>query len=339
MNATLNFQSTSSCAHKDPVASKTCRIFHPYLTKLADFYQRLSLSIETAILGVRSEKNTPPCALQQETAALLHEEYSGRVEIYTDGSVLDAGASVAAACAIPSLGITRQCRLPFSASSTTAEVAALHLAADHILETPDLSPAVVLSDSRAALATLQRADHTLPMYASLESKLRRVRNMCRDVSLQWLPSHVGIQGNEQADQLAKQAHADSTPVCTATSSFDVARQNIRARIVAQHPDDRMAAGNAPRPIRSSDFEPIDRSILLKMRIGCVSTAERMHRLRGATSPLCKDCGAIETLDHLLSKCPALLKHRNNLQACYRRLALPCDSAQQLLFPAGPREIT
>ncbi|XP_077492190.1 uncharacterized protein LOC144103311 [Amblyomma americanum] len=193
---------------------------------------RAPLSIQTVIPGVRSKKDTPVCALQQETAALLHEDCSGRVEIYTDGSVLEGGASAAAACVVPSLGIARQSRLTCSASSTTAEVAALHLAADLILETPDLSPAVVLSDSKAALTTLRSSHHTLPMYANLDNKLRQARALGRDVLLQWLPSHVGISGNEQADQLAKQAHADGTPECTAISPLDVARHNIKARIVA-----------------------------------------------------------------------------------------------------------
>ncbi|KAK8764034.1 hypothetical protein V5799_033357 [Amblyomma americanum] len=223
------------------------------------------------------------------------------------------------------------------ASSTTAEVAALHLAADLILETPDLSPAVVLSDSRAALTTLRRVHHTLPMYANMDSKLRQAREFGRDILLQWLSSHVGISGNEQADQLARQAHADGTPECTAISPFDVARHNIKARIVAQHPDARVAAGKAPRPISSRDFDLIDRTTLLRMRIGCIWTAERMHRLRGTISPLCKDCGEVETLDHLLMKCPALSKHRKAMEASYRHLALPCESAQQLLFLAGPRE--
>ncbi|XP_077506793.1 uncharacterized protein LOC144116007 [Amblyomma americanum] len=206
----------------------------------------------------------------KETAALLHEDCSGRVEINTDGSVLEGGASAAAACVVPSLGIARQSCLTCSASSTTAEVAALHLAADLILETPDLSPAVILSDSRAALTTLRRAHHTLPMYANLDSKLRQARELGRDVLLQWLPSHAGISGNEQADQLAKQAHVDGTPECTAMSPFDVARHNIKARIVAQHPDARVAAGKALKPISSRDFDLIDRTTLLRMRIGCAS---------------------------------------------------------------------
>ncbi|XP_077522992.1 uncharacterized protein LOC144133744 [Amblyomma americanum] len=232
--------------------------------------------------------------------------------------------------------VVRQSRLTCSASSTTAQVAALHLAADLILETPDLSPAVVLSDSRAALTTLRRAHHTLPMYANLDNKQRQERALDRDVLLQWLPSHVGISGNEQADQLAKQAHADGTPECTAISPLDVARHNIKARIIAQHPDARVAAGKAPKPISSRDLDLIARTTLLRMRIGCVWTAERMHRLRGAASPMCKDCGEVERLDHLLSKCPALNKHREVLEASYRLLALPCECAR-LLFPAGPRE--
>lgn len=75
----------------------------------------------------------------------------------------------AAACVIPSRASSRQCELPFPASSTTAELAGLHLAADVLAEDPPAESVAVLCNSRAALYTLanhSRAGLTANLLAS-----------------------------------------------------------------------------------------------------------------------------------------------------------------------------
>ncbi|KAK8772385.1 hypothetical protein V5799_024371, partial [Amblyomma americanum] len=115
-----------------------------------------ALRIETTIPGVQSKQRTPHCAIRQETAQRVELDYASRVHLYTDGSVSQDGNSATAACTAPAIGITKQCRVRFFASSTTAEISALHLAADVIAETPDLKHVAMLSDSRSALVQLQR---------------------------------------------------------------------------------------------------------------------------------------------------------------------------------------
>lgn len=108
--------------------------------------------IHTTIPGIRSKRNTPTCAILQEVAATFDERLSGRVKVFTDGSVLKNG-SAAAACTIPELSSRKQCRLRGSCSSTLAELAAFDLAVDLVID--HLPPAVaILTDSRAALQTL-----------------------------------------------------------------------------------------------------------------------------------------------------------------------------------------
>ncbi|KAH7947411.1 hypothetical protein HPB52_011728 [Rhipicephalus sanguineus] len=100
-----------------------------------------------------TKRCTPAAALQQAAASKLQEQLEGRLQVFTYGSVMPDGTA-AAACVIPSKAISRQCRLPFPASSTAAELAGLHLAADLLTEDIPAVPIAVLCDGKAALQTL-----------------------------------------------------------------------------------------------------------------------------------------------------------------------------------------
>ncbi|KAH6935787.1 hypothetical protein HPB50_010051 [Hyalomma asiaticum] len=89
-----------------------------------------------------------------------------------------------------------------------------------------------------------------------------------------------------------------------------------------------------RPLPDKGLARRDRSLLLRLRIGCYRTAERLHRLIGG--PLCADCADEETLEHLLLRCPCADDQRRVLLATYSRLGLRRTTVEHLLFPACTR---
>ncbi|KAL3177763.1 hypothetical protein MRX96_038901 [Rhipicephalus microplus] len=131
------------------------------------------LEITTTVPSIRSKRNTPQCALHQETAAMIEERLADRVLLYTDGSVT-ADGSVAAACFAPFLGLHEKRRLPISASSTAAELAAIDLAENQLADFfPQSAPMVC--DSRAALLTLARGERGAPHCAAARAAVRSDR--------------------------------------------------------------------------------------------------------------------------------------------------------------------
>ncbi|XP_062535231.1 uncharacterized protein LOC134204427 [Armigeres subalbatus] len=83
----------------------------------------------------------------------------------------------------------------------TAELIAIDQATQMILQA-DLHNTVIYTDSRSSCVTLQNGLNSLYRDKISENILERcTRNR---ISIQWVPSHVGIKGNEIADFLANE---------------------------------------------------------------------------------------------------------------------------------------
>lgn len=94
-------------------------------------------------------------------------------------------------------------RIDERASVFTAELYALQLAVDFILE-KELTESVIFSDSLRALdagCSLYLSKHAL--VATLQHKVFTASHGSKRVVFFWVPSHVGIPGNEVADRLAR----------------------------------------------------------------------------------------------------------------------------------------
>ncbi|XP_077508593.1 uncharacterized protein LOC144119977 [Amblyomma americanum] len=276
-----------------------------------------------------SKRRTPAAAIKQAAAAFL-EECGDSTLLFTDGSVLPASGRAAAALVAPQLGVTKTCRLSFPGSSTAAELAGLHLAADHMAALPP-GPVAVLCDSRPALQLLTRSHDVVATTSQLRARLHALENAGRRITLHWVPGHSGIEGNDLADASAKSAHADGSPVSLAVTQHDFARSLLLQVVRTLHPDRRIAARKPFR--RLSDQLPRrDRSLLLRLRIGCTWTPSRLYVHGRASSPACPSCGDTGTLGHLLLACPAHDLPRQRLESGYRALGLRTTTEDDLLFP-------
>ncbi|XP_075543846.1 uncharacterized protein LOC142578333 [Dermacentor variabilis] len=245
--------------------------------------QRPPIPITTELPGV-SKRRSPTCALQQTAASLLHEDHGGNLQIYVDGSVMPDTGSSTAACVVPTL---RKKELP-------------------------VTPVTIYCDSKAALLSLQRPERASLGVALLSTRLMALQEAGCSVSLHWLPAHVGIPGNEEADALAKRAHHCVVPPSLAVTANDFTSHRLRRHLLACHPDKRLSLGRPPRPLLQRGLARRGTSLLLRLRIGCCWTGARRHRHGLIASPACASSGEPETLEHLLLACPAYLQQRDRL---------------------------
>lgn len=132
---------------------------------------------------------------------LLCNEYHDRPRIFTDASKSPDGR-----CGIgvydETNGIRLMMQLKLDTSIMTAETLAIKVAMQHIHDR-GIQRAVLLTDSQPACSFLKKSK-TARLRNTVANEILEHAKQTR-TTIQWIPGHVQIEGNEIADQLARQA--------------------------------------------------------------------------------------------------------------------------------------
>ena len=107
-------------------------------------------------------------------------------------------------CVNARLTISNKQRLPSNASIFIAEATAIDLALDTITESGD-DHFIIFSDSLSVLLSLHNRKMDNPLILQLLQKLFHLSCVNKTIHLCWIPSHIGIRGNEAADMAAKES--------------------------------------------------------------------------------------------------------------------------------------
>ena len=168
---------------------------------------RTDLSLKDVI----SKKLTPAAIMKNEALGVL-AKYTGTVRIFTDASKL-TGAGVAAAYYVQNIELGESRRMEDSTSIYAAELAAIQMAVDWLTKQQQLeekqpqqqqkkTDVTIFTDSMSIVTSLaeQRSSSNPSALARL---LVAIDQLDPPPTFVWIPSHVGVRGNEIADQLAK----------------------------------------------------------------------------------------------------------------------------------------
>ena len=154
----------------------------------------------TYLYNLASDKKATTDPMIFKTKFLeIKEQYYTHEEMYTDGS--KDGEKVASAAILD--GESYQFRLPNNSSIFSAELKAIDLALNHI-EQDAYWRYIIFTDSLSAMQALEGEKTDNPLVVIFLEKLSRLCERA-DIVFCWLPSHIGINGNEEADKAAKDA--------------------------------------------------------------------------------------------------------------------------------------
>ena len=233
--------------------------------------------------------------------------------IYTDGSVSDDKA--AAAAVIDNYSSIE--RLPDKSSIFSAELHALYLALDRVETTDDERNFIIFSDSKSALQAISGQDWTHPLVLYILECLNwLVHYQENRILFYWIPSHVGIIGNDKADTAAKAGL--SKRVTNVPIPYGDFRKHIN--VLLKHKWQSQwdeAVNNKLYEIHpqlglwpaGSRIIRLEESVLTRSRSSHTHLT-LCFLLKGEDPPQCTACDCQLTVKHILFECVDFIESRN-----------------------------
>ena len=130
------------------------------------------------------------------------------ITVYTDGSKTDYGVGSGYVDYNKGRRIqTHSSKLTDTTTVFQAEVTAINEAADYLINLSNhrkFCHVKILSDSQAALTALSNSKLKSQTVKNASIALNSLKLRCESVRLAWIKAHAGLQGNEEADQAAKE---------------------------------------------------------------------------------------------------------------------------------------
>ena len=146
-------------------------------------------------------KSTDSPGYMAATTRAFMVQWSNHMSVFTDGSKCDE--ITGCGFFIPVFKMRRGIRLSNNSSVFDAELMAIVQALYFMGDNPPVQM-VIYSDSQSALMALN-SDSDSFLVAEIRYLYYIYRNRGSLVSFVWIPSHIGIGGNENADKIAKSA--------------------------------------------------------------------------------------------------------------------------------------
>ena len=258
-----------------------------------------NITINTTVQNLTKKNEQSNEVKKSLTMAMIEEQYPQEswIQVYTDGSATNAVKNGGAGIYIKyPTGEWQAEAIPTGLHCTNykAEIEALRIAAEIISKVTDNSTQVVfLTDALSVLQAL--TSNNIP---ELDQALNNIRSF-RTV-LQWIPAHCGIQGNEQADKMAKLGATDE-------QAQNPVNQNEMKTIIKSL---------YKVPEKKDSYHQLSRQeqvTIFRLRTGHNRLNHHMFRkLNLVISPLCPCGEEDQDTAHVLQRCKNLLALRKEI---------------------------
>ena len=273
----------------------------------------------TSLPGTRAEC-TGPEMRQHALRDMAELQITGTLCYYTDGSVDPSSGATGSAFVFSNMATAW--RNSDHLSSLQTELAAIDGALLHAEGGPGTS-VIIFTDSKAAIQTLQRRHHTdnVALVTSILGQAQILTNQGVHIRIHWVPSHVGLTGNEAADTAARQATQYEHITCLVRPSLSHTKveAKAKARGLTRNIHDMMAITSpSMRWYKDvTDYTPLSPDPRLTRETAVATQRLRLgYRTLGEIQPgrgtlTCAHCGTRNEvpLIHYLNSCPATAQLR------------------------------
>ncbi|XP_031339499.1 uncharacterized protein LOC116168002 [Photinus pyralis] len=239
------------------------------------------------------KEDTPVTIYRSNFLAFL-EEHRNSTIIYTDGSRTESGVG----CAVYVEYRSHEWTLPPMTTVYGAELYALWQALLYCLINRG-HVFLIVCDSLSVMAGIRDIFSRDPLIQRIQAMYTNVTKSGKVVEFAWIPSHVGIHGNELVDAAAKRATRG-----TRVDVKDLRPTDLKAAL-------RLAVGRTAKWIPPLTLTRTERVKIQRLRIGHTGLTHA-YILRGEPPPMCQ-CGERIMVVHIVCTCPNFVQTRTALQ--------------------------
>ena len=162
-------------------------------------------------------------------------------------------------------------------------------------------------------------NHTSSKNPQIQKLLEKCHELLayKEIALCWIPSHIGIQGNEMVDKQAK------TSLSLEPTSFEIPFSNFKPSINKYILEEWQTSWNNSIGNKLLDIKPTigeyqsvvrnirrEEVVLARLRLGHTRVTHS-YLLQGEELPQCVGCDAPFTVRHFLLECGDFAQVRNN----------------------------
>lgn len=226
--------------------------------------------------------------------------YHHHIKLYTDGSHSPAPLATSAALYDPIKAVCRSWRLPEPTDIVTTKLFAIHQALVHMELNYMGGKAVIYTDSLSSLYLLlsHNPSSSTTLVHTIQYALIHLHAKGWSITLQWIPSHSNICGNEVTDAAARRAlsEADITPfplpLSTATNlisrkSYSTWDRTLNDALQTTSMG-RYRHNSVPQPWVRKQSQLLDVA-LTRLRLGHTTLTAHLYRLGLTQDPFCPWC--------------------------------------------------
>ncbi|XP_061385418.1 uncharacterized protein LOC133320796 [Danaus plexippus] len=306
------------------------------ISEAASLYEAKK-GVSQSVLGDREIERMTPYTEMPHPAKLISMKFDHLVDvnqynaidlnttrIFTDGSKIEGKVGAAISIWTGQVEIKNiKLALPTYATVYQAELLALRRAASEVNKSKAVTFGI-FSDSMAALMTATNPTSPHPLSLEFRKEISESMSKGKTINIYWIKAHVGFEGNERADILAKEAAIGSKR----RPDYDLCpvsfvKRAIRDRTIGEW-DERYRSGTtatvtklfypnvveAYRKVRKT----APTALVTQLMTGHGGFSAYLARFKCKEDPSCTcEPGTEETVTHIVAECPIFAKLRSDTE--------------------------
>jgi ribonuclease HI len=247
------------------------------------------------------------------------------IHVFTDGSRQDGKTGAGYIIRLNTHDIMWSTPLGTNATVNQAELYAISEGARKLLDQmPKVEEINFFSDSQVCLKGLEADETRSSLVLECHRLLQRLATRYK-VTINWVPGHAGIAGNEEADQKAKEGSGMTWegPEPALPIPWDKIRKKINDRTKSRSIKRFLEATGYRESKEHIRMNLVDKDLetivnlsrqelknVVAVVTGHSNLRAHLYRMKIVTDDRCQKCkGETETANHFVATCPAYVRHR------------------------------